>query len=134
LKKYDFSRAQFPKTSFIGPIGSQSLRQLYEGAYMSTPRELSICQLNPSWEHISRECHLTPRELQVLRLAFNAEKDVAIGKCLGISPHTVNWYLRKIFEKLGVNCRMQLIARIMQFDLARDARPRDHLDPAEVRT
>jgi DNA-binding CsgD family transcriptional regulator len=36
-----------------------------------------------------------------------------IARRLSLSPHTVNYHLRQIFQKLGINSRVQL-ARIVQ--------------------
>jgi two-component system, NarL family, nitrate/nitrite response regulator NarL len=50
---------------------------------------------------------LTPREAEVLRLIVEGADNVAIGRELSISPHTVKQYVTNIFEKLGVRSRVQ---------------------------
>ena len=50
---------------------------------------------------------LTPREVEVLRLIVEGADNVAIGRELSISPHTVKQYVTNIFEKLGVRSRVQ---------------------------
>jgi DNA-binding NarL/FixJ family response regulator len=50
---------------------------------------------------------LTPREEEVLRLIARGADNVAIGRELSISPHTVKQYVTNIFEKLGVRSRVQ---------------------------
>jgi two-component system nitrate/nitrite response regulator NarL len=50
---------------------------------------------------------LTPREAEVLRLIAEGADNVAIGRALSISPHTVKQYVTNIFEKLGVRSRVQ---------------------------
>jgi DNA-binding NarL/FixJ family response regulator len=50
---------------------------------------------------------LTPREEEVLRLIVAGADNVAIGRELSISPHTVKQYVTNIFEKLGVHSRVQ---------------------------
>jgi len=50
---------------------------------------------------------LTPREAEVLRLIAEGADNVAIGRELSISPHTVKQYVTNIFEKLGVRSRVQ---------------------------
>lgn len=50
---------------------------------------------------------LTQREEEVLRLIVAGADNVAIGRELSISPHTVKQYVTNIFEKLGVHSRVQ---------------------------
>jgi DNA-binding NarL/FixJ family response regulator len=55
----------------------------------------------------SDELALTARELEVIRLIADGADNAAIGRELSISRHTVKQYVTNIFEKLGVNGRVQ---------------------------
>lgn len=61
---------------------------------------------------------LTPREQEVLQLIVEGADNVAIGRELSISPHTVKQYVTNIFEKLGVHSRVQAAVYAVRAELA----------------
>ena len=52
---------------------------------------------------------LTPREEQVVALVADGLSNRAIARELGLSEHTVKKYLFRIFDKLGVSTRVELV-------------------------
>lgn len=53
---------------------------------------------------------LTSQEAQIARLAGEGLTNSEIGTQLFLSPHTVEWHLRKVFSKLGISSRKEIRA------------------------
>ena len=52
---------------------------------------------------------LTPRERDVVRLAVEGMRNQEISARLNVSEHTVRNYLFRIFDKLGISSRVELV-------------------------
>jgi DNA-binding CsgD family transcriptional regulator len=51
----------------------------------------------------------TPRELDVLRLLASGHDTQALARLLGIAPHTVEWHVTHVIEKLRVHSKLQAV-------------------------
>jgi DNA-binding NarL/FixJ family response regulator len=51
----------------------------------------------------------TPRELEVLRLLAEGHETSTLAARLNIAPHTVEWHVRHLIEKLGVHSKLQAV-------------------------
>lgn len=60
-------------------------------------------------EHKRLLAQFTPRELQVLRLLADAADTGVMSQELGIAPHTVEWHIRHVIEKLKVHSKLQAV-------------------------
>jgi len=56
-------------------------------------------------ERTAEAAHLTPRELDVLRLVGNGDTNKAIAEALGITLDTTKKHVQSITSKLGARCR-----------------------------
>jgi ATP/maltotriose-dependent transcriptional regulator MalT len=55
---------------------------------------------------------LTFRETEILGLVANGLKNREIAKRLLISPETVRWHLRTLYNKLGTHDRMRAVIKV----------------------
>ncbi|MFI2707288.1 AAA family ATPase, partial [Nocardioides sp. CER28] len=70
-------------------------------------------ELNATGEHVRARTvevvtELTSQEAQIAALAADGMTNPKIGAELFLSPHTVEWHLRKVYGKLGISSRRQL--------------------------
>jgi DNA-binding CsgD family transcriptional regulator len=63
-------------------------------------------------EQTLRRAPLTPRERDVVSLLVAGSSTRDIASETGLTVSTVNTYLKRIFSKLGVHSRVELIARM----------------------
>jgi DNA-binding CsgD family transcriptional regulator len=64
------------------------------------------------WDRLAQALKLSPRETQIIRSILQDRKERAIAADLGISPHTVHAHLERLYHKLGVSSRVQLVVRV----------------------
>jgi DNA-binding NarL/FixJ family response regulator len=94
---------------------SKCIRSVHAGKIWASNEELKfilevLTQLKPlELKKDSGMALLTAREREVVRLISQAMKNREIARALNVSEHTVSNYLYRIFEKLGVSSRVELI-------------------------
>jgi DNA-binding CsgD family transcriptional regulator len=85
------------------------LEQMGAGAFTERARrELQAAGETVRRRPVVNRVALTAQEAQIARLASDGLTNPAIGAQLFLSPHTVEWHLRKVFHKLGISSRKQL--------------------------
>jgi len=78
----------------------------------------------------------TPRELDVLRLLAEGYDTADLAARLNIAPHTVEWHVRHVIEKLGVHSKLQAViaaARVgIDSDLISDSDSWSLVSPTDI--
>ena len=67
-----------------------------------------------AWLEVARSLRLTKRELQIVQGVFDNLPKTGIARRLKISEHTVHTHLNRLFKKLAVTTRTDLVLRIME--------------------
>jgi DNA-binding NarL/FixJ family response regulator len=93
----------------------ECIQRVHGGEIWATTQQLnylldSVCQV-PSLRVVSAngEKLLTSREEQVVALVADGLSNRSVATELGLSEHTVKKYLFRIFEKLGISNRVELV-------------------------
>ena len=64
---------------------------------------------NEKQAHDKLLAEFTPRELDVLRLLADGHDTQTVARRLGIAPHTVEWHVTHVIEKLRVHSKLQAV-------------------------
>jgi len=64
------------------------------------------------WRSLASCLGLSPRECGVVRAVFDGDSEKRTAERLGLSPHTVHTYLWRIYRKLRVQSREELLVRV----------------------
>lgn len=75
-------------------------------------RSKPVSEFTGSHATASVENRLTPREMQIAELVAQGLTNAQIGASLWITEHTVKQALKRMFRKLGISSRAELVARI----------------------
>jgi DNA-binding NarL/FixJ family response regulator len=60
-------------------------------------------------QHEKRLAEFTSRELDVLRLLGEGHDTATMARRFEIAPHTVEWHVRHVIEKLQVHSKLQAV-------------------------
>jgi DNA-binding CsgD family transcriptional regulator len=74
--------------------------------------------------HVDVHRALSPREHEIARMVGQGYPNKTIAAILGISSWTVSTHLRRMFAKLGVRSRAEMVARVLEEELGVEERPR----------
>jgi DNA-binding NarL/FixJ family response regulator len=65
-----------------------------------------------AWQRVTSVLTLSARESEILQAVFDDQKESCIAANLGISSHTVHTHLERIYRKLHVSSRVELVVRV----------------------
>jgi DNA-binding CsgD family transcriptional regulator len=64
------------------------------------------------WRRVAKSLHLSTQELKIVKATFRNQTEYAIAANLKISTHTVHTHFERLYHKLAVKTRAQLILRV----------------------
>jgi two-component system, NarL family, nitrate/nitrite response regulator NarL len=109
-----FSRER-PIAEFISCVEHVRNGSIWAGAEESNILLDLVASIQPAARLTERESlSLTSRELQVVQCVLSGKTNKATAKELHLSEHTVKNYLFRVFEKLGVSNRVELLLHLAQ--------------------
>jgi DNA-binding CsgD family transcriptional regulator len=65
-----------------------------------------------AWQRVAFSLNLTERELQIAQCVFDQYKETVIARKLGIAVPTVHTHLQRLYGKLAIHGRVELVIRI----------------------
>lgn len=65
-----------------------------------------------TWAEIVRQCELSPQQARIVELILLGKRDKEIADELGLSFSTVRAYLSRVFDRVGVRDRVELVLRM----------------------
>jgi DNA-binding CsgD family transcriptional regulator len=82
-----------------------------------------------AWSALRDSLKLSAREVEITRYIFADCKEKVIAEELRLSPHTVRTYCERLYRKLNVNSRVEMVVSVMGEFLHLTEDPRDLLPP-----
>jgi len=64
------------------------------------------------WQQLMETLQLPPQQIRIVELILRNHCDKQIAAALGLKVPTVRTYLHRIFERLGVGDRLELVLRL----------------------
>jgi DNA-binding CsgD family transcriptional regulator len=67
-----------------------------------------------AWRQIAKSLRLSPREMEITRGIFNNHTEKAMADDLRLSSHTIHAHINRLFRKLNVNTRTDLVLLVVE--------------------
>jgi DNA-binding NarL/FixJ family response regulator len=82
-----------------------------------------------TWSALRESLKLSAREVEITRYIFADCKEKVIAEELSLSPHTVRTYCERLYRKLNVSSRVEMIVSVMGEFLHLSEDPQQLLPP-----
>ena len=97
----------------VGTVEPGTLRQRRSDPNNNSMNGLGQNVFSPNeWRQLGTVLGLSPRESGIVRAVFDGASERRIAEQLGLSPHTVHTYLWRVYRKLQINSREELLVRV----------------------
>jgi DNA-binding CsgD family transcriptional regulator len=90
---------------------NQRTLELSDGAVLSGGGQFVATQ---EWKAICSHLKLSPREADIAALLLTDSTEAAVARELSISSHTVHSHLERLYRKLNVHSRCELVVRLFK--------------------
>ena len=67
-----------------------------------------------AWHEVAKALGITRREQQIVQGVFDNLTENAIGGRLNLTEHTIHTHLNRLFKKLNVTTRTELVLRLIE--------------------
>ena len=128
---FSYHRNDAVSAPLYGPNGNNALLTFSFGIDLESadnPRVKEIVDLSSRafanyilnfQRHEAAATPLSPRELEIIALSAKGQSNKELARTLGISPSSVDTYMRRIFAKLEVTDRVQAVLQCLSMGLVR---------------
>ena len=71
------------------------------------------------WQHVINTLEFSPQQARVVSLILQGKQDKEIVAEMGLSRDTIRTYLRRVFDRLGVDDRVGVVLRVFALCVGR---------------
>jgi DNA-binding NarL/FixJ family response regulator len=66
-----------------------------------------------AWQHVVESLKLSPQQARIVALILHGKQDKEIAAELRLNRYTIKTYLRRIFDRTGLEDRMAIVLHIL---------------------
>lgn len=81
---------------------------------MASPNSLPLPLPTRLWNRMAAQWRLPPQQKRIVELILRNACDKQIAAAMQLSPSTVRTYLGRVFQRLGVHDRLELVLLVLR--------------------